>query len=90
MEKIAMSITNTLAVTMPDLAAEWHPTKNGDLRPTDVTCGSGKKVWWLLHYKDDTGKHFEFEWQDTIIHRSKYKRGCPYISGRAVWKGFND
>ena len=90
MEKIAMSITNTLAIAMPDLAAEWHPTKNGDLRPTDVTCGSGKNVWWLIHYKDDTGKHFEFEWQDTVIHRSKYNRGCPYISGRAVWKGFND
>ena len=26
----------------------------------------------------------------TIVERNNRKRGCPYLSGNAVWKGFND
>jgi hypothetical protein len=36
-----------LYVLRPDLAMEWHPTKNGNLGPKDVTPGSPKKIWWL-------------------------------------------
>ena len=28
----------------PDLAAEWHPTKNGELTPSNISSGSSKKV----------------------------------------------
>lgn len=38
---------HNLAVERPDIAKEWHPTKNGNLTPKDVTYGSNKKVWWL-------------------------------------------
>ena len=38
---------NDLATTHPQIAKEWHPTKNGDLKPEQFTYGSGKKVWWL-------------------------------------------
>lgn len=31
----------------PDLAKEWHPTKNGGLKPSLVSYGSTIKVWWL-------------------------------------------
>ena len=31
----------------PKLAKEWHPTKNGNLTPKDVTPSSGQKVWWI-------------------------------------------
>lgn len=37
---------NCLQTVNPELASEWHPTKNGKLKPTDVTVGSDKKVWW--------------------------------------------
>ena len=40
-------IYHNLAVQFPDIAKEWHPTKNGNLTPKDVTYGSGKKIWWL-------------------------------------------
>ncbi|MAM00960.1 MAG: hypothetical protein CMC11_01790, partial [Flavobacteriaceae bacterium] len=30
----------------PKLASEWHPTKNGDLKPENVTSGAEQKVWW--------------------------------------------
>jgi hypothetical protein len=36
-----------LYVLRPDLAKEWHPTKNGSLGPRDVTPGSRRQVWWL-------------------------------------------
>ena len=35
-----------LSVTHPEIATQWHPTENGDLTPSDVKAGSGKKVWW--------------------------------------------
>ena len=31
----------------PELVKEWHPTKNGDLKPEDYTHGSNEIVWWL-------------------------------------------
>lgn len=37
---------NNLGVLFPDIAKQWHPTKNKDLTPHDVTSKSGKKVWW--------------------------------------------
>lgn len=37
----------SLAETMPELAKEWHPIKNGDLTPNDITAGKFKPVWWL-------------------------------------------
>jgi len=80
---------NDLATTHPNLAREYHPTKN-DLKPTEVYAGSHKKVWWLLPYDDPiTGKHFDFEWQDSLIHR-RNGYNCPYLNGHKVWKGYND
>ncbi|MFJ7851155.1 zinc-ribbon domain-containing protein [Peribacillus sp. NPDC097206] len=35
-----------LAFVNPKIASEWHPTKNEDLTPYDVTSGSEKKVCW--------------------------------------------
>lgn len=59
---------NDLATTNPSLAAQWHPTKNTDLHPTDVTRSSNKKVWWICQYGH--------EWETTVNHRSA-GRGCP-------------
>lgn len=82
---------NDLATMNPDIAAQWHPTKNGDLKPTDITSGSKKKVWWLFPYDDPkTGKHFDFEWQASVNNRTKHNSCCPFLNGRAVWEGFND
>ena len=81
---------NDLASLRPDIAIEWHPTKNGDLTPNKVTLGSNRKVWWLLPYDDPkTGKHFDFEWEASVSSRINGSR-CPYLAGRAIWPGFND
>ena len=81
---------NDLVTKRSDLSAEWHPTKNGNLKPSDVTCSSNKTVWWYLPYNDpETGKHFDFEWPATVVNRT-HGHGCPFLSGRAVWPGYND
>lgn len=72
---------NNLAILYPDLALEWHPTKNGALTPYDVTAKSHKKIWWL-------GK-CNHEWESAISHRTA-GRGCPYCAGKKVLIGFND
>lgn len=44
------------------LASWWHPTLNGDLRPEDVSGGSGQTVWFR-HY-DKKRKQWH-EWSST-------------------------
>ena len=65
----------SLAETHPELAKEWHPTKNEFITPNDVTPGSGKKVWWKCEMGED------HEWQSLISNRLKGS-GCPVCSGR--------
>jgi hypothetical protein len=36
-----------MATTHPELAASWHPTKNGNLLPSDVISGTNRKFWWV-------------------------------------------
>ncbi len=82
---------NDLATKRPDIAAQWHPTKNGDLKPDMVAYGSAKVLWWYLPYDDpDTGKHFDFEWQAKVCERTIMGYGCPFLTGRGIWIGFND
>jgi Hypothetical methyltransferase/Probable Zinc-ribbon domain/Type III restriction enzyme, res subunit len=67
----------SLRVLHPELAAEWHPTKNGELTPDDVTPGSSKKVWWRCRV--DPGH----EWEATVSNRAGGV-GCPTCSGRVA------
>jgi len=67
----------SLAETHPELAKEWHPTKNASLTPNDVTPGSGKKVWWKCKLGE------EHEWQAQVNNRTN-GNGCPACSGRLV------
>lgn len=58
---------NCLAVLYPEIAKEWHPTKNDRLTAYDVMPQSHKEVWWLcLH-----GHEFL---QKVYVH---YRSGCP-------------
>ncbi|WP_242970634.1 zinc-ribbon domain-containing protein [Butyricicoccus pullicaecorum] len=38
---------NDLATEFPEIAAQWHPTKNGTCTAYDVTSGSRRKIWWI-------------------------------------------
>lgn len=80
-----MNKIKTLEITHPEIAREWHPIKNGNLKPTEVTYGSSQKVWWQIIYD---GK--EYEWQMSIANRTYWNAGCPLLSGshleRAVYQ----
>lgn len=79
---------NSLQALFPQIAKEWDYDKN-EITPDKVSAYSGKKVWWIQQVEKD-GKSFKLSWQDTIIHRTKDNRNCPYLSGKAVLEGFND
>lgn len=72
----------SLASENPQLAKEWHPAKNGDLLPSNVTPSSNRKVWWLC-----SAGH---EWQAAVAWRNKRGTNCPYCSGRFVISGVSD
>ena len=72
-----------LATVNPALANEWHRALNGNLTPSDVTCGSGKKVWW------ECNEHAQHSWEARIADRSE-GTGCPYCTGKKILHGYND
>lgn len=72
---------NDLATLRPDIAYQWHPTKNENLLPTMVSRTYSKKVWWQC----DLGHEF----QAFAVNR-KNSRHCPVCSGLIILKGFND
>ena len=78
-----MAKDTCLALKHPGLANEWHPTKNGNLTPHDVTPGSGKKFWW----KCDKGE--DHEWPATINNRTSRRSGCPVCAGKRPSKDHN-
>ena len=59
---------NDLAPVNPALAAQWDFVVNGNLKPTMVSAGSGKKVGWIC----EKGHH----WEATIASRNA-GAGCP-------------
>ena len=70
--------STSLAKTHPDLVHEkWHPTKNGELTPFQVSSGTHKKVWWKCPKGDD------HEWEKSVSEVVKGK-GCPICSGHKI------
>ena len=70
-----MTPTTSLQALHPELASEWHPTKNSPLKPEDVRPGSNKKVWWLCP------RDSSHEWWAVINSRSQ-GNGCPMCAGQ--------
>jgi Zn finger protein HypA/HybF involved in hydrogenase expression len=70
-----VSKENNLKFLFPEIAKEWHPTKNDNLKPENFVKGSGKKVWWKC-----TKGH---EWEAVIWSRTD-GRDCPNCSGKRL------
>lgn len=69
-------VCRCLATNNPEVANEWHPTKNRELTPYDVTYGSKKQIWWLC---PECG----CEWVSSVNNRNKNNKtnsGCPVCS----------
>lgn len=73
---------NDLASCFPDIAAQWHPTRNGDLTAQNVRSYSKRRVWW----------HCEqgHEWQAVVYSRTHDRTTCPVCAGRQLQRGCND
>ena len=69
---------NSLATLSPEIAKQWHPTKNGNLTPNDFLNGSVEKVWWQC------AKSVEHQWEATISSRTSKSPGCPFCKGKRV------
>jgi hypothetical protein len=67
--KILRTGVNDLEFVFPQIAGEWDCEKNSPLKPTDVTYGSSKTVWW----KCSCGH----EWRAQIHYRTHKQLECP-------------
>jgi hypothetical protein len=80
--KIKVAERGSLAEHNSKLVKEWHPTKNGELTPYNITYKRFKTVWWLC-------PKCGHEWEASPNNRSKGV-GCPCCSGRVPKIGTND
>ncbi|XME04130.1 zinc-ribbon domain-containing protein [Lachnospiraceae bacterium C1.1] len=67
--KIILQGFNDLASVNPTLDSEWDYEKNGDMKPSAIGAGSGKKAWWICSKCGN-------RWQ-AVIHTRNKGAGCP-------------
>ena len=70
-----------LASRYPEIAALWHPTKNGALKPSQVMPHTHKRHWWQC----ERGH----EWQSSPTPLIQGCR-CPYCAGKKAIPGETD
>lgn len=80
--KIVQGGVNDLRTVYPQIAAEWHPEKNGDLTPDQIAPYSNRYVWWRCPRGHD--------YHMMVNSRTQRGSGCPYCAGKRVLVGFND
>lgn len=73
---------NDLCSTHPSIAMQWHPSKNAQLKPSDVLAGTQRRVWWCC----ERGH----EWRATVASRTMDDTGCPICANRIIIQGEND
>jgi hypothetical protein len=65
------SPATSIAALYPHIAAEWHPERNGDVKPEQIRPGAGRKVWWRCSVNPS------HEWQAKVQHR---------VNGSGCWR----
>ena len=65
--------SDSLAVRFPEIAAEWHPHRNGDMRPEQVDPDHKMTAWWLC------SKGHEFS--ASVRSRTRSRGRCPHCFG---------
>jgi hypothetical protein len=59
-----------LSARRPDLAREWHPTKNGRLTLDQCAANSPQSVWWQCHQNP------HHVWRASVKSRYSKRTGC--------------
>lgn len=80
--KTIVSGLNDLAFLEPRVAAEWHPTLNGELKPTHVSSRNTRSIWWQCYEGH--------EWKNLVSNRVRFNQNCPYCVGKKAASGIND
>lgn len=65
---------NDLQTIYPELAKEWHPTKNKEAKPSDIFANSREKYWWRCP--------LGHEYQATPRDRGVGRTNCPICNKR--------
>lgn len=72
---------NDLESASPEVASLWHPTKNGNLMPSQVGANSPRKVWWRCVRGHDT---------KVAIHSRVNGSSCGVCLNQIIQRGVND
>lgn len=75
--------TKSVAELQPELAAQWHPTRNGKYTPENVVRSSERVMWWK---SDCCG----YEWEASVGARDSGRRlrcpSCRTILDSLAWQ----
>lgn len=82
---------NSLLALKPHIAAQVHPTKNGNLSAKNIGLNYSKKIWWYQkYYSEEMNEEFEFEWQTYVYLRVKADGlDNPFLAGKLIHPKFN-
>jgi hypothetical protein len=61
----------------PDLVLQWDVDRNGSLAPSDLSAGSGRRVWWTCARGSD------HRWRAKPNNRTRGS-GCPFCANKRV------
>jgi very-short-patch-repair endonuclease len=78
---IRLHPSSSLASKFPEVAQSWHPSKNGDLTPSDVSWGTNKKFYWLC---DNDPEH---DWYCSVNSRTSRDSKCSVCTNRTLGRG---
>ena len=68
---------NNIMMTNAYLEKEWDYSKNGELKPSEVSSGSDKFVWWICQWCGH-------EWKTQVKKRALRGNGCPRCSKQST------
>ncbi|MGZ3420602.1 MAG: zinc-ribbon domain-containing protein, partial [Polyangiales bacterium] len=72
----AVSSSTSLKALFPQIARQWHPTKNGSRTPDAIAPTTPQKAWWSC------GKPGHV-WEQSVGARTRKKKvECPFCAGR--------
>jgi hypothetical protein len=66
----------SLQAKFPDVAKQFHPTKNGDIKPNQLSACSNETIWWLCPKTCKYGCPHEY--QMMVSNKTLQDQGCPF------------
>ncbi len=76
------SLANSFAALYPDIAREWHPSKNRSITPDIITPETHDQYYWLC----PNGHTYKASPKNRV----RMNSNCPYCSNKKILKGYND